>query len=71
MAVSACVERRPAEHRPRRWEPDRSRRRHAASLRLAGPDGENVKQDGPIEFERLQPNGPDCEPVCWHAVVRI
>jgi len=45
--------------------------RHAASLRLVGPDGENVELDGPIEFERLQPNGPDCAPVCWQAVVRI
>ena len=38
---------------------------------LVLPDGENVELDGPIEFERLQPNGPDCAPVCWQAVVRI
>lgn len=33
--------------------------------------GEMVEQRGIAEFERLQPNGANCEPVCWQAVVRV
>jgi hypothetical protein len=44
---------------------------HAVSLTLAGPDGQLTEMAAETEFERSQPNGPGCEPVCWQALVRI
>lgn len=41
-----------------------------ASLRVR-PDGEEpFAMEVEIELERTQPNGPNCPPVCWQAVVR-
>ena len=43
---------------------------HAVSLTLSGADVEPVEIDAETEFERGQPNGPDCPPVCWRAIIR-
>lgn len=41
---------------------------HAVSLRVVAKDGEvAADMTGDVDFERLQPNGPDCPPVCWLA----
>lgn len=45
--------------------------RHTVSLTLAGPDGQLTEMAAETEFERSQPNGPGCEPVCWQAIVRV
>ena len=43
---------------------------HAVSLRVVTEDGEEVvDMAGETDFERMQPNGPDCPPVCWLAEV--
>ena len=44
--------------------------RHTVSLTLVGPDGQLTEVAADTEFERSQPNGPGCEPVCWQAIVR-
>jgi hypothetical protein len=44
---------------------------HEVSLTLAGTDGLTVDVDATAEFERGQPNGPGCEPICWQATVRV
>ena len=44
---------------------------HAVSLRVVGGDGgtvTDVTQDD-VGFERSQPNGPGCPPICWSADV--
>ena len=45
--------------------------RHRVSLVLRDAEsGEVLAQtERDVEFERLQPNGPDCPPVCWFARV--
>ena len=41
---------------------------HAVSLRVVTEDGEvAADMTGDVDFERTQPNGPDCPPVCWLA----
>lgn len=45
--------------------------RHQVSLTvIGGPGGIARMAAEGIEFERVQPNGPGCEPVCWQAIVR-
>ena len=43
---------------------------HSVSLHVNGPSGPVAEVETEVEFDRLQPNGPGCEPVCWHATVR-
>ena len=43
---------------------------HTVSLTLVGPDGQRIEIESDTEFERSQPNGPGCEPICWQAIVR-
>ena len=44
---------------------------HQVSLTVIGPGGQVARiADEAVEFERVQPNGPGCEPVCWQATVR-
>lgn len=43
---------------------------HEVSLTLVGPDGQRTEVVSDTEFERGQPNGPGCEPICWQATVR-
>ena len=43
----------------------------AVTLSLSGSDGLLVDVDAQTEFERAQPNGPGCEPICWQATVRV
>ncbi len=46
--------------------------RHRVSITVRSESGEvNAEFDGEAEFERTQPNGPGCEPVCWLAAVRV
>ena len=42
---------------------------HAVSFSVSGPAGPVAEVETDIDFERLEPNGPGCEPVCWHATV--
>lgn len=44
---------------------------HAVTLNLELPDGGTVLVEQDVEFERSQPNGPRCEPVCWTATIRV
>ena len=44
---------------------------HIVSLSLDAPDLPSVRVEESVEFERSQPNGPRCEPVCWTATVRV
>jgi len=44
---------------------------HTVSLTLTGPDGQRTEIESDTEFERSQPNGLGCEPVCWQATVRV
>lgn len=46
---------------------------HTAQLRIrdAGGDGTLFEAAVEVELERTQPNGPNCPPVCWQAVVRL
>jgi hypothetical protein len=43
---------------------------HAVSLTLGSADFEPIEIEAETEFERGQPNGPDCPPVCWRAIIR-
>lgn len=43
---------------------------HAVALTLTGADVEPIEFEADTEFERGQPNGPDCPPVCWRAIIR-
>jgi len=43
---------------------------HTVSLSVAGEGGLVAEVERATDFERSQPNGPGCEPVCWHATVR-
>lgn len=43
---------------------------HAVSLTLDDGSSEPVSIAADVVFERTQPNGPRCEPICWQAVVR-
>jgi hypothetical protein len=43
---------------------------HAVSLTLNGADLEPVQIEVETEFERGQPNGPGCPPICWRAIIR-
>ena len=43
---------------------------HTVSLSVTGEVGPVAEVEVDTEFERSQPNGPGCEPVCWHATVR-
>lgn len=37
---------------------------------LTSGSGETLAEaDVPVDFQRSQPNGPDCDPVCWTASV--
>ena len=40
------------------------------SLSVVGETGPVAEVERETEFERSQPNGPGCEPVCWQATVR-
>lgn len=42
---------------------------HAVSLSIDGPDGLHIEIAAETEFQRSQPNGPGCEPVCWQATI--
>ena len=43
---------------------------HAVTLRVVTSDGDPVTHmTDDVEFERTQPNGPGCPPVCWLAEV--
>jgi hypothetical protein len=42
----------------------------AASLRIQPGDGDAFEIEVEVELERTQPNGPNCPPVCWQAIVR-
>jgi hypothetical protein len=42
----------------------------SVSLRVDGPGGPVAEVETEVEFDRMQPNGPGCEPICWHATVR-
>jgi hypothetical protein len=46
---------------------------HTARLRVQPLDGGGEAFEATVEteLERTQPNGPDCPPVCWQAVVRL
>jgi hypothetical protein len=45
---------------------------HRISLTVHAADGELlVDWEGTAEFERVQPNGPWCEPTCWLAEVTV
>jgi hypothetical protein len=43
---------------------------HTVSLSVTGDGGPVAEVETETDFERSQPNGPGCEPVCWHATVR-
>lgn len=43
---------------------------HTVSLSVSGEGGAVADVETETEFERSQPNGPGCEPVCWQATVR-
>lgn len=43
---------------------------HAVSLTVESPDQGTITVEEEIEFERTQPNGPECEPVCWSATIQ-
>lgn len=43
---------------------------HEVSLRVTAADGSvAVELIATTEFDRQQPNGPDCPPVCWFAEI--
>jgi hypothetical protein len=42
---------------------------HTVSLSVTGEGGAVAELETETDFERSQPNGPGCEPVCWHATV--
>ena len=42
---------------------------HTVSLAVRGADLEPIQIQADTEFERSQPNGADCPPVCWQAIV--
>lgn len=42
---------------------------HRVSLRVTGSDGSASDVQALVEFERNQPNGPGCPPVCWFAEI--
>lgn len=44
---------------------------HEVSLRVTGSDGLVVEAESLVEFDRLQPNGRGCAPVCWQVTVRV
>ena len=45
---------------------------HQVSLTVVIADREEIARSREsVEFERSQPNGPGCEPVCWFANVRL
>ena len=43
---------------------------HTVSLRLNGAGVEPIEIEAKTEFERGQPNGPGCPPICWRAIIR-
>ena len=42
---------------------------HAVSLLVESSVQGSILVEEEVEFERTQPNGPGCEPVCWIATV--
>lgn len=43
---------------------------HDVQVRVTGPGAQVLAElRATIELERSQPNGPDCDPVCWYARV--
>ena len=53
-------------------EADYAGRRRVSLLVRDAESGEVLAQvEDDVEFERLQPNGPDCPPVCWFARVLV
>jgi hypothetical protein len=45
---------------------------HDVSLTVVDARAQDiVRVADTIEFDRAQPNGPGCEPVCWQATVRV
>jgi hypothetical protein len=43
---------------------------HDVSLTIRDASGEaRVSWSGPVEMDRVQPNGPSCGPTCWYAEV--
>ena len=46
--------------------------RHRVSVTVRSESGDMLAEfDGEAEFERTQPNGPGCEPVCWLAAIPV
>lgn len=46
--------------------------RHRVSIKVRSESGDVVAEfEGEAEFERTQPNGPGCEPVCWLAEIPL
>ncbi|MGH2401859.1 MAG: hypothetical protein ACRDE6_04045 [Candidatus Limnocylindria bacterium] len=46
--------------------------RHRVSITVRSESGDVIAEfDGEAEFERTQPNGPGCEPVCWLAEIAV
>jgi len=43
----------------------------AVTLLVELPDGGTILVEEEVEFERSQPNGPLCEPVCWTATIPV
>jgi len=42
---------------------------HAVALTVESPEQGTIIVEEEVEFERTQPNGPRCEPVCWIATI--
>ncbi|MCA1587555.1 MAG: hypothetical protein LC744_02465, partial [Chloroflexi bacterium] len=43
---------------------------HTVLLSVIGEGGPVAEVKAETDFERSQPNGPGCQPVCWQARVR-
>ena len=43
---------------------------HTVALTISGTLLGRIEIETEIQFERTQPNGPNCPPVCWQAIVK-
>ena len=43
---------------------------HRVTLALRGGGVERIEIEAETEFERSQPNGRNCPPICWQAIIR-
>lgn len=43
---------------------------HTVSLEVTVNGGKPVTLERTVTLQRSQPNGPNCEPVCWQATIR-